>query len=116
MNDLSNSQYSGRKNIRLKTSVLRSDLCDYSDTYIFPKKKIDVLVVDANENDKAHKDVPFKPNSPFKSCISNFNNVLTENPDNPNIIMPMYNLLFMTNDQSKVLIIMLQMANHSIVR
>ena len=33
-NDLSRGQYSVNKNIRFKTSMLRSDLCDYSDTYI----------------------------------------------------------------------------------
>ena len=29
--DLSRGQYSVNKNIRFKTSMLRSDLCDYSD-------------------------------------------------------------------------------------
>ena len=31
LNDLSSGQYSINKNIRFKTSMLRSDLCDYSD-------------------------------------------------------------------------------------
>ena len=34
VNDLSSGQYSVNKNIRFKTSMLRSDLCDCSDTYI----------------------------------------------------------------------------------
>ena len=38
---------------RLKTSVLRSDLCDYSDAYIVVKGTIDLLTATANENDKA---------------------------------------------------------------
>ena len=33
-------QYSFKKNIRFKTSMLWSDLCDYSDAYIFVKWKI----------------------------------------------------------------------------
>ena len=37
MNDLSSGQYSVNKNIRFKTSMLRSDLCDYSDAYIVVK-------------------------------------------------------------------------------
>ena len=41
-NDLSNGQYSVNKNIRLKTLMLRSDLCDYSDTYIVEKERISV--------------------------------------------------------------------------
>ena len=33
INDLSSGQYSANKNIRFKTSMLRADLCDYSDVY-----------------------------------------------------------------------------------
>ena len=35
VNNLSSGQYSVNKNIRFKTSVPRSDLCDYSDAYVF---------------------------------------------------------------------------------
>ena len=31
---LSSGQYSVNKNVRFKTPLLRSDLCDYSDAYI----------------------------------------------------------------------------------
>ena len=34
INDLSSGQYSVNKKIRFKTSILGSDLCDYSDGYI----------------------------------------------------------------------------------
>ena len=34
VNDLSSDQYFANKNITLKTLMLRSDLCDYSDGYI----------------------------------------------------------------------------------
>ena len=37
LNDLSFGQYSVNKNIRFKTSMLRSDLCDYCHAYIFVK-------------------------------------------------------------------------------
>ena len=42
VNDLSSGQYSVNKNIRFKTSMLRSDLCDYSDAYIVVKERISV--------------------------------------------------------------------------
>ena len=32
--DLSGNQYSLNKNVRFKTSMLRSDLCGYNDVYI----------------------------------------------------------------------------------
>ena len=40
--DLSSGQYSVNKNIRFKTSILRSDLGDYSDAYIVVKGRITV--------------------------------------------------------------------------
>ena len=43
VNDLSSRQYSVNKN-RFKTSMLRSDLCDYNDVYVVVKWKITVEV------------------------------------------------------------------------
>ena len=48
VNDLSSGQYSVDKNIRFKTSMLRSDLCDYSDAYVVVKGRIN----NANKRDK----------------------------------------------------------------
>ena len=42
MNDVSSGQYSINKNIRFETSMLRSDLCDYSNPYIVVKGIINV--------------------------------------------------------------------------
>ena len=38
--DQSGGNYSPKKEIRIKTSMLRSDLCDYSDAYIVVKGNI----------------------------------------------------------------------------
>ena len=68
LNDLSSGQYLVNKNIRFKTSMLRSDLCDYSDKYIVVKGTIDLLVAAAaNKNHKAEKYIAFKNNAPFRS-------------------------------------------------
>ena len=40
MYDQSEKNYSPNKEIRIKTSMLRSDLCDYSDAYIVVKGDI----------------------------------------------------------------------------
>ena len=37
VNYLSGGQYSVNKNIKFKTPMIRSDLCDYSDVYIVVK-------------------------------------------------------------------------------
>ena len=42
VNDLSNSQNSVNENIRFETSMLRSDLCSYSDACIVVKERITV--------------------------------------------------------------------------
>ena len=61
--------------------MLRSDLCDYSDAYIVVKRTIDLLAAAANENDKTEKDVFFKNNAPFRSCISKTNSTLMNNAE-----------------------------------
>ena len=93
VNDLSSGQYSVNKNIRLKTSMLSSRLCDYSDEYIVVTGTIDLLAAVANENDKTEKDASLKNNAPFRSWISKINSALIDNADDLDIVMPMYNLL-----------------------
>ena len=42
--DQSGGTYNTNKQIRFKTSMLRSDLCDYSDAYILVKEKLLSLI------------------------------------------------------------------------
>ena len=93
INDLSSGQYSVNKSIRFETSMLRSDLCDYSDAYIVVKGTIDLLTAAANENDKVQKNTVFKNNAPFRSCISKNNSTLIDNAEGLDIVMPVYNPL-----------------------
>ena len=79
--------------IKFKTSTLRSNLCDYSNAYIAVKGTIDLLACDANANHKAQKNVAFKNNAPFRSCISKINGTLIDNAEELDIVMPMYDLL-----------------------
>ena len=57
------------KDIRFKTPVLRSNVFDYIVAYTVVEGIIDLLVSAANKNDKAEKDVVFRNNAPFRSCI-----------------------------------------------
>ena len=59
-------QYSLNNNIKFKTPLLRSNLCDYSDAYIVVKGEITVKG-DGNAN-RRNKKLTFK-NAPFRSCI-----------------------------------------------
>ena len=93
VNDLSNGEYSVNKNIMFKIPMLRSDMSDYSDEYIVVKGIIDILAAAPNKNDKVEKDVAFKSNAVFSSCISKVNNNLLDNSKDLNGVMFMYNLL-----------------------
>ena len=78
------------KEIRIKTSILRSDLCDFNDAYIVAKGAI--TITNPN-NAKRNKAVAFKNNAPFINCISKINGVKIDNAEDLDVVMPMYNLL-----------------------
>ena len=95
VNDLSSGQYSDSKNIRFKTSMLKSDLCGYSDAYIDVKERISVTGTE-NAN-RRNKKLTFNYNSTLRSRISKINNTFIDNPEDLGIVMPMYNLLEYSN-------------------
>ena len=64
--DQSQGNYDINKEIRIKTSMLRSDLCGFSDAYIAVKGN--VTVTNSN-NAKRNKAVTFKNNASFINCI-----------------------------------------------
>ena len=90
-NDLLSGQYSVNKNIRFETSILSSDLCNYSDAYIVVKGT--VTVEDTNDANKRNKKITSKNNTPFTSCISKINIILIDNVGDLDIAIPMYNFL-----------------------
>ena len=74
--------------------MLRSDLCDFSDAYIVIKGTI-TLTKDADREfiDVRNRSLVFKNNAPFTNCISKINNVLIDNAEDLDVIMPVYNLI-----------------------
>ena len=87
-------RYKPNKQLRFKTSVLRPDVCDYSDVYIVAKG--DITLTKTNEReiiDIRNSFLAFKNNAPFTNCISKINYVLTDNAEDLDIVMPMYNLI-----------------------
>ena len=90
LNDLSRGQYLVNKNMRLKTSTLRPDLCDYSHVYIVINVRITVVgTADPNERSK---NLISKNNDPFISCLSEINNAFIDNAKNLDILKLMYNM------------------------
>ena len=91
INDQNNGQYGvGNENdltIKFEIKVIKSNLFDYSDAYIFVTGYIKVVDVAANTN------VAFKNRAPFTRCVTHINDEHVEAAENLYIIMPMYNLI-----------------------
>ena len=103
INDEIRSEYSPNKQIRFKTTMLRSSLCDYSEAYILVKGNIAInnnAGAGATANNISKK-VIFKNCAPFTSCISKINNTQMDNAEYIDIVMPMYNLIEYSDNYSK---------------
>ena len=90
--------YNPNKEIRIKTSILRSDLWDFSDAYVVVKGTITATNLDGAKRNKA---VAFKNNAPFINCISKINDVQIGNAEDLDFVMPMYNLLEYSKNDKK---------------
>ena len=97
--DQSGENYSPNKEIRIKTSMLRSDLYTFSDPYIVVKGNI---IVTNPDNAKRNKSVAFKNNAPFINCISKINGVKIDNAEDLDVVMPMHNLIGCIKNYRKI--------------
>ena len=103
INDDIRGAYSPNKQIRFKTAMLRSSLCNYSDAYILVIGNItvnntaDAAAAANNTNEK----VIFKNCAPFTNCIIKINNTQIDNAEYIDIVMPMYNLIEYSDNYSK---------------
>ena len=93
-------KYNTNKQIGFKTSMLRSDLCDFNDAYIVVKGIVTVSA-DERDMDEMNRQFILKNNAPFISCISKINGVLVENAKDLDIVMPMCNSLKYSKNYSK---------------
>ena len=85
--------------------MLRSNLCDYADSYILVKGTITITGAGANAGERhaeeRAKGVTFKNCAPFTKCISRINNTDVDNAHDTDIVMPMYNLTEYSDNYSK---------------
>ena len=88
----SGKDYQINKEIRIKTPMPRSDLCDFCDAYIVVKG--DITITNPN-NAKKKKEVAFKNSAPFINCFSKINGIPIPigNTEDLNIVMPTHHLL-----------------------
>ena len=106
INDENRGRYDSN-NIKFKTTMLRSNLCDYADAYILVKGMITITVegndAAARQADERDKGVTFKNCVPFTKCISRTNNtgIDIDTAQDIDIVMPMYNLIEYSHNYSK---------------
>ena len=104
INDESRGNYAN-SNIRSKTTMLRSNQCDYANSYILVKETITITGAGddaaARRADERNEGVTFKNCAPFTKCISKINNTDIDNAHDIDIVMPMYNLLEYSDNYSK---------------
>ena len=100
INDESRGTYNVNSQIKFKTTMLKSSLCNYSDAYILVKGTITVNNTGADA-DNTNKKVIFKNCSIFSNCITEVNNTQVDNAKDIDIIMPMYNLIEYSDNYAK---------------
>ena len=105
INDESRRAYNVNSQIKFKTTMLKSSLCEYSDAYILVKGKITIVGTGDNattrQADERNKGVVFKNCAPFIKCISEINNTPIDNAKDIDIVMPMYNLIEYSDNYAK---------------
>ena len=103
INDESRGAYNVNSQIKFKTTMLKSSLCDYSNAYILVKGTISVnntAAAGAAANN-TNKKVMFKNCAPFTNCISEINNTQIDNAEDIDIVMPIYNLIEYSDNYAK---------------
>ena len=105
INDESRGTYNVNSQIKFKTTMLKSSLCDYSDAYILVKGTITIdgagADAAARQADERDKGVIFKNCAPFTNCISEINNTQVDNAKDIDIVMHMYKLIEYSDNYAK---------------
>ena len=104
INDEWRGTYTG-SDIKSKTTMLRSNLCDYVDAYILVKGTIKIVGAGNNDAakrlDKRNAGAGFKNCAPFTKCIIRINNADMDTAQDTDIVMSIYNLTEYSKNYSK---------------
>ena len=83
INDQSRGVYNAKSDIKFKTAMPKSSLCDYSDAYILVKGRITVTEAEADaaarQADERNKGAMFKNCASFVNCKREINNTEIDN-------------------------------------
>ena len=99
-NEESTETYNTNSQIKFKTKMLKSSLCDYSDAYILVTT-VNNTATDGAAATNTKKNVIFKNCTIFTNFISEINNTQVDNAKDIDIVMQMYNLIEYRDNYSK---------------
>ena len=103
INDESRGAYNVNSQIKFKTTMLKSSLCDDSDAYILVKVTISVnnTAAAGTAVNNTNKKVIFKNCVQFTNCINKINNTQIYNAKDIDIVMPVYNFIKYSDNYAK---------------
>ena len=92
INDKSQWSFKASNQIKFKTSMIRSNLYDYSDAYILASGAMTINgtvdIYTTKQADERNKGVIFKKCAPFTDCISEINHAQLDNIKDANVVLP----------------------------
>ena len=89
INDEARGTYISNNEIKFDTSIIKSNLCDYSDTYILLGGTVTITEAGVDDAAKAI----FKSCALFTDCTRQINNTQVDHSKDTDVVMPMYTLM-----------------------
>ena len=87
--------YDVTNKITCNTDILKSNLCDYNDSYILVRSDITVAAAPATQ-------VVFKNSAPFTKSIKKFNETTIDDAEDLDLVMPMNNVIEYSSNYSEI--------------
>ena len=104
INDNSRGTYNTNSQIKFKTTMSKSSLCDYSDVYILLIVAITFTAQRAHtaamQADRDNKQVILKNFALFTDCITEINNTKVDKGKDLDVVMSMYTLVEFSDNNS----------------
>ena len=101
VNNQSGGTYNSNGQVKFKTLILRSSLCDYRDVYIVASATITVANTATAANSNNRKNIIIKNCAPFTNWISEINNTQIDNAKEIHKVMSVYDLMEYSDNYSK---------------
>ena len=102
INDDARGTYNNNSQVKFRTSMVKSHLCDYSDEYILTSRAIAINEAEDDDNakrlDEIYKGVKSENCVSFTYCISEINNTQIDDATDLDVVMPIYNSIEYSNN------------------